>query len=204
MKRQAPPRLMILATFRLLTYHVSRCFRDGRDDPRAISNAASMRSQRGRPSSRRGWCSMKRAHTAADASAARWREGKLLSPIDGMPIAIKDLIETKDMPTQMGCAALEGNFPKRDSALVRAPAQRRDDRRKSDGPRARRRASHVRQRTRSDPQRTPGGLSAGSAAAIGAAMTGRDRHPGGRLGDPSASYCANWALKVTFGALQSR
>ena len=60
------------------------------------------------------------AREQADASAARWRSGKPLSAIDGMPIGIKDLIETKDMPTQMGCAAFEGNFPKRDSALVRA------------------------------------------------------------------------------------
>ena len=37
-----------------------------------------------------------------------------------MPIGIKDLIETKDMPTQMGSPAYAGSFPKRDSALVRA------------------------------------------------------------------------------------
>ena len=45
------------------------------------------------------------ARTAADASTARWKAGKPLSPIDGMPVAIKDLLETKDMPTEMGCEA---------------------------------------------------------------------------------------------------
>jgi len=35
-----------------------------------------------------------------------------------MPIGIKDLLETKDMPTQMGCEAFRGNFPKRDNAAV--------------------------------------------------------------------------------------
>ena len=35
-----------------------------------------------------------------------------------MPVGIKDLLETKDMPTQMGCAAYAGNFPKRDNAAV--------------------------------------------------------------------------------------
>src|SRR4029453_3838517 len=60
---------------------------------------------------------------AADASTARWRDGRPLSPIDGLPIGIKDLLETKDMPTQMGCAAYRGNFPKRDNAGVWALRQ---------------------------------------------------------------------------------
>src|SRR5204862_5633805 len=63
------------------------------------------------------------ARAQADASTARWKAGKPLSPIDGMPIAIKDLLETKDMPTQMGCEAFRGNFPKRDNAAVWALRQ---------------------------------------------------------------------------------
>ena len=55
---------------------------------------------------------------SADASAERWRAGRALSSIDGMPIGIKDLLETKDMPTEMGCEAYRGNFPKRDNAAV--------------------------------------------------------------------------------------
>jgi Asp-tRNA(Asn)/Glu-tRNA(Gln) amidotransferase A subunit family amidase len=39
------------------------------------------------------------ARGAADASSARWKAGRPLSAIDGTPIAIKDLLETKDMPT---------------------------------------------------------------------------------------------------------
>ena len=35
---------------------------------------------------------------AADEASARYREGRALSPVDGMPIGIKDLIETKDLP----------------------------------------------------------------------------------------------------------
>ena len=33
------------------------------------------------------------ARAAADRSAGRWRDGRLLSPIDGMPLGIKDIIE---------------------------------------------------------------------------------------------------------------
>ena len=63
------------------------------------------------------------AMRAAEAATTRWRDGKPLSPIDGMPIAIKDLLETRDMPTEMGCAAMKGNFPKRDNAAVWALRQ---------------------------------------------------------------------------------
>jgi hypothetical protein len=42
------------------------------------------------------------ARAAADRSAARWRDGRALSPIDGMPLGIKDIIETADMPTEQG------------------------------------------------------------------------------------------------------
>ena len=58
------------------------------------------------------------AREAADASNQRYKDGKTLSAIDGLPISIKDLLETKDMPTQMGCEAYAGNFPKNDNAAV--------------------------------------------------------------------------------------
>jgi Asp-tRNA(Asn)/Glu-tRNA(Gln) amidotransferase A subunit family amidase len=53
----------------------------------------------------------------------RWKNGRAHSPVDGLPIGIKDLLETKDMPTQMGCAAYRDNFPKRDNAAVWALRQ---------------------------------------------------------------------------------
>src|SRR5712692_4249715 len=42
------------------------------------------------------------ARAAADESTKRWRAGTPLAPIDGMPVGIKDIIETIDMPTQNG------------------------------------------------------------------------------------------------------
>src|SRR5262245_45769793 len=48
------------------------------------------------------------ARTAADESTKRWRASKPLSAIDGMPIGIKDIIETIDMPTQNGSPLFEG------------------------------------------------------------------------------------------------
>src|SRR5262245_5001950 len=48
------------------------------------------------------------ARAAADQSTARWRAGKPHSPIDGMPIGIKDIIETIDMPTEQGSPLFAG------------------------------------------------------------------------------------------------
>src|SRR5262245_43408441 len=57
---------------------------------------------------------------AADAATERWRAGRPLSPIDGMPIAIKDIIETIDMPTGQGSPLWTGTATRRDSASVHA------------------------------------------------------------------------------------
>src|SRR5204863_1885145 len=94
----------------------------------------------------------------------------LLSAIDGIPIGVKDLIETKDMPTQMGCAAMEGNFPKRDSALVRAL---RDAGAVIVGKTVTTELGGAHPGPTTNPfdaKRTPGGSSSGSAAAVGAGM----------------------------------
>ena len=103
-----------------------------------------------------------------------------------MPIGIKDLLETKDMPTQMGCEAYRGNFPKRDNAAVWALRQAgavilgKTVTAELGG-------SHPGPTTNPfDPARTPGGSSSGSAAAVGGAHgAGGDRHPGRRLDHPA-------------------
>jgi Asp-tRNA(Asn)/Glu-tRNA(Gln) amidotransferase A subunit family amidase len=60
------------------------------------------------------------ARAAADKSAERWRAGKPLSAIDGMPVGIKDIIETVDMPTEMGSPLFAGWRSEKDAANVRA------------------------------------------------------------------------------------
>lgn len=55
----------------------------------------------------------------AAASDARRAEGKALGPLDGVPILLKDNIETLDpMPTTAGSTALKDNITGRDSPLV--------------------------------------------------------------------------------------
>jgi Asp-tRNA(Asn)/Glu-tRNA(Gln) amidotransferase A subunit family amidase len=142
------------------------------------------------------------ARAAADASTARWKAGKPLSPIDGLPIAIKDLLETKDMPTEMGCDAYRGNFPKRDNAAVWAlraagavivgKTVTAELGGSQPGPTT----------NPFDPARTPGGSSSGSAAAVAARMVPAaiGTQVGGSVIRPAA-YCGNVALKPTQGAI---
>src|SRR5512137_2791695 len=94
-------------------------FRDGSDTPRAylercLETIAALEPQV------MAFASLNEAgaREAADASTARYRAGAPLSPIDGLPIGIKDLLETRDLPTEMGSAFYKGNRPGRDSALV--------------------------------------------------------------------------------------
>jgi len=142
------------------------------------------------------------ARAAAAASTARWQAGAPVSPIDGMPVAIKDLLETKDMPTQMGCEAFAGNFPKRDNAAVWALRQAgavifgKTVTAELGG-------SHPGPTTNPfDPARTPGGSSSGSAAAVAAGMvpSAIGTQVGGSIIRPAA-YCGNYALKPTQGGI---
>ena len=142
------------------------------------------------------------ARAAADASTARWKAGKPLSAIDGMPVAIKDLLETKDMPTELGCEAYRGNFPKRDNAAVWALRQAgavvfgKTVTAELGG-------THPGPTTNPwDPARTPGGSSSGSAAVIGARMVpaALGTQVGGSVIRPAA-FCGTLALKPTQGGI---
>lgn len=54
----------------------------------------------------------------ARASDARRKAGKLLGPLDGVPILVKDNIETKELPTTAGSLALKDNRTGRDAPVV--------------------------------------------------------------------------------------
>jgi Asp-tRNA(Asn)/Glu-tRNA(Gln) amidotransferase A subunit family amidase len=106
--------------FEGLSFHdAARAFSDGADTPRDYLERCLAEIALKEPSIK-AFVAMNEdgARKAADESTVRWKEGRALSSIDGMPIGIKDLLETRDMPTQMGCDAYIGNFPKRDNAAV--------------------------------------------------------------------------------------
>ena len=110
------------------------------------------------------------ARAAADQSSERWRAGKPLSPIDGMPVGIKDIIETVDMPTQMGSPLFDGWRSEKDAASVRALREAGavilgktvTTEFAASEPRGTRNPWNT--------AHTPGGSSSGSAAAVGAGI----------------------------------
>lgn len=142
------------------------------------------------------------AREAADASAARYKAGAPLSAIDGMPIALKDILETKDMPTGFGSPVFEGKHSGRDSAV--AYALRRAGAVIVGKAVTTEFADMVAGPTRNphDLSRTPGGSSSGSAAAVAAGMVpvAIGSQVGGSILRP-ASFCGVVGFKPSFGAI---
>lgn len=146
--------------------------------------------------------SIESARAAADASSARWKAGKPASPIDGMPMGIKDIIETADMPTEMGSPLFAGWRSEKDAACVSALRQAGavilgktvTTEFAATEPRG--------TRNPFDLERTPGGSSSGSAAAVGCGMVSA------ALGTQvigstirPASFCGCYGFKPSVNAL---
>ena len=191
-------------TYAPLTFHdATRRFEAGDDTPRDYLERCLAVIEEREPVVR-AFAHLNRdgARAAADASAARWAAGAPLSPIDGMPVGIKDLLETRDMPTEYGCEAFRGNFPRRDNAAVWALRQAgavilgKTVTAELGG-------AHPGPTTNPfDPRRSPGGSSSGSAAAVAARMlpAALGTQVGGSIIRP-AGYCGNVALKPTQGGI---
>jgi Asp-tRNA(Asn)/Glu-tRNA(Gln) amidotransferase A subunit family amidase len=150
------------------------------------------------------WQFLDEAHALEQARAAdeRRRSGQPVGALNGIPVGIKDIIDTADMPTQNGTVLHEGRMPRNDAAVVR-----------------RLRAvgavilgktvttecayfSPGKTRNPHNPEHTPGGSSSGSAAAVAASMVplalgsqtaGSTIRPG--------SFCGVYALKPSHGLI---
>lgn len=192
------------STFEPLTYvEGTGDFASGKDSPSAYFERC-LDVISAREGTVKAWVTLNEsgAKEQADASTKRWKAGNPLSPIDGMPIGVKDLYMTKDMPTQMGSPLYAGRMTGEDSAPVQA---------------LRLAGAVVLGKTVTtelgfshpgpttnpfDPERTPGGSSSGSAAVIGAGMVpaALGSQVVGSIIRP-AGFCANTAIKPTLGAL---
>jgi Asp-tRNA(Asn)/Glu-tRNA(Gln) amidotransferase A subunit family amidase len=142
------------------------------------------------------------ARAAADRSAERWRSGRPLSPIDGMPLAIKDIIETADMPTEQGSPLFLGCRTGRDAASV---AALREAGAVILGKAVTTEFAAAEPRgTRNpwDSARTPGGSSSGSAAAVACGMVpaALGTQVVGSILRP-ASFCGCVGFKPSVGGL---
>ena len=138
---------------------------------------------------------------AAEADALR-KSGRPIGSLHGVPVGIKDIIDTADMPTENGTALDSGRRPRRDAVIV-----------------ARLRAAGAiilgktvttelayftprETRNPHDPTRTPGGSSSGSAAAVAAGMVplAVGSQTAGSVIRP-ASFCGVVGFKPTFGLI---
>ena len=138
----------------------------------------------------------------AQAADDRRKQGKATGPLHGVPVGIKDIFDTGDMPTEFGSRLWAGRTPRRDAAAV-----------------ARLRAAGAvilgktvtteyayfnpgKTRNPHNPDHTPGGSSSGSAAAVAALMVP------GAIGSQTngsvirpAAFCGVVGFKPTHGLI---
>jgi Asp-tRNA(Asn)/Glu-tRNA(Gln) amidotransferase A subunit family amidase len=150
------------------------------------------------------WAFLDREHALrqADILDEHRRHGRSLGPLHGVPVGIKDIFDTGDMPTELGSPVWAGRTPRKDAAAVASlraagavilgktvtteyayfhPGKTRNPR---------------------DPERTPGGSSSGSAAAVAASMVP------GAIGSQTngsvirpAAFCGVVGFKPTHGLI---
>jgi Asp-tRNA(Asn)/Glu-tRNA(Gln) amidotransferase A subunit family amidase len=128
------------------------------------------------------------------------REGHAMGPLHGLPVGVKDIIDTADMPTEDGTVLHAGRRPEYDAVVV--------ERLRSAGAVILGKtvttelATYAPGKTRNpvDPEHTPGGSSSGSAAAVAAHMVpvAIGTQTNGSVIRPAA-YCGVYAYKPTFG-----
>jgi Asp-tRNA(Asn)/Glu-tRNA(Gln) amidotransferase A subunit family amidase len=150
------------------------------------------------------WTFLDRERAMAEAAERDMRRGRglPLGPLHGVPVGIKDIIDTASMPTENGTVMDAGRRPAADATVVRRlkaagavilgktvttefayyhPGKTRNPR---------------------NPAHTPGGSSSGSAAAVAAGMVplALGSQTNGSVIRP-ASYCGTVGFKPSFGAI---
>ncbi len=150
------------------------------------------------------WAHLDPAHALNQARAADLarREGKALGPLHGVPVGVKDIFDTKDMPTEDGTVLHAGRRPAEDATAV---AQLREAGAILLGKTVTTELavySPGKTRNPHDTKRTPGGSSSGSAAAVAAFMAplAIGTQSNGSVIRP-ASYCGVYGYKPSHGLI---
>ena len=148
------------------------------------------------------------AERAAELDAELARTGELAGPLHGIPVLVKDCVETSEIPTTFGSAAITGYTPKQDAVTVRklreAGAVILGKTTLPDFATSWFSYSSVSGETKNpyDLNRDPGGSSAGTGAAIAAnlAAVGIGTDCGGSIRLPS-SFCGLVGVRSTPGVV---
>lgn len=142
------------------------------------------------------------ARNQAQARDEHRRAGRPLGPLHGLPVGLKDIIDTADFPTEQGSVLCAGRRPHRDATVAS---------------RLRAAGAVILGKTVTtefacfapgktcnphDPARTPGGSSSGSAAAVAAGMVplAVGSQTNGSVIRP-ASFCGVYGYKPSFGLI---
>jgi Asp-tRNA(Asn)/Glu-tRNA(Gln) amidotransferase A subunit family amidase len=150
------------------------------------------------------WAFLDEEHALAQARAADEKKalGEPIGPLHGVPVGVKDIFDTADMPTENGTVLHQGRMPRDDAAAVSmlraagavilgktvttecayfAPGKTRNPH---------------------NPEHTPGGSSSGSAAAVAAAMVplALGSQTNGSVIRPAA-FCGVYGFKPTHGLI---
>jgi Asp-tRNA(Asn)/Glu-tRNA(Gln) amidotransferase A subunit family amidase len=143
-------------------------------------------------------------HALEQARAAdeRRRSGAGVGPLNGVPVGIKDIIDTRDMPTENGCALHQGRTPREDARVV---AVLRDAGAVIMGKTVTTECAYFspgKTRNPWNPAHTPGGSSSGSAAAVAAQMVplALGTQTNGSVIRPAA-FCGVFGFKPTHGLI---
>ncbi|MEO8137529.1 MAG: amidase [Betaproteobacteria bacterium] len=150
------------------------------------------------------WTFLDPEHALVQARArdADRRAGRAIGPLHGVPVAVKDLFDTADMPTEDGSPLHAGRTPAVDAtvvAMLRAAGAVIMGKTVTTEF-----AMYVPGKTRNPhrPEHTPGGSSSGSAAAVAAGMAplALGSQTNGSVIRPAA-YCGVYGFKPTHGLL---
>jgi Asp-tRNA(Asn)/Glu-tRNA(Gln) amidotransferase A subunit family amidase len=130
------------------------------------------------------------------------RSGEATGPLCGIPVGIKDIMDTADMPTENGTPLHRGRTPRNDAAVV---ARLRAAGAVIMGKTVTTECAYFhpgKTRNPHNPAHTPGGSSSGSAAAVAAAMVplALGSQTNGSVIRPAA-FCGVYGFKPTHGLI---
>lgn len=155
----------------------------------------------------RAWAFLDPDHALAQArmADAATRAGQARGRLHGVPVGIKDIIDTRDMPTELGTPLHAGRRPSADAMVVSLLREAGAVIMGKTVTTELAVYSPGKTRNPHHPEHTPGGSSSGSAAAVAAGMVplAIGTQTNGSVIRP-ASYCGVVGFKPTFGRISRR
>jgi len=92
----------------LTAFELSAAYAAGRLSPKQVTQALTDHISRWEPHIAALWrYEPEQALAQASAAEQRWQSGQALSPLDGVPVTLKENIATRGVPVPLGCAATE-------------------------------------------------------------------------------------------------